>query len=185
MIAGLEDPTDGIIRIGDRIVNECRSEGSATSQWCSRATRLPAHDGAPQHRVPAAHAKLRPRNVASSCRKRRVSSGSRICSTNPGSCRAGSDGSLPGDRLWAGSVPDGRTALEPRRKSSRRARRARRAAPAPREDDRVRHPRPGRGDDDGDAHRDPRPWSSTDGPPQEVYVRRRTSSSRRSSAARR
>ena len=46
------------------------------------------------------------------------------------------------------SVPDGRAALEPRRQAPRLdARRAREAARPPRRDDRLRHARPGRGDD--------------------------------------
>jgi multiple sugar transport system ATP-binding protein len=47
-------------------------------------------------------------------------------------------------------VPDGRAALEPGRKAARPdPRRARRASEAPGRDHRLRHPRPGRGDDDG------------------------------------
>ena len=38
MIAGLEDPTGGSIRIGGREVNEV-PPGTATSRWCSRTTR--------------------------------------------------------------------------------------------------------------------------------------------------
>ena len=38
MIAGLEDITEGELRIGDDVVNDERL-GSATSRWCSRTTR--------------------------------------------------------------------------------------------------------------------------------------------------
>ena len=49
---------------------------------------------------------------------------------------------------------DGRAALEPRREAARAdAHRARRAAAAARRDDRLRDPRPGRGDDDGRPRR--------------------------------
>ena len=59
---------------------------------------------------------------------------------------AGGDGA--GDRSRAERVPDGRAALEPRRKAARAdARRHRRAAVAARRDHGLRHPRPGRGDD--------------------------------------
>ena len=39
MIAGLEDPTEGTISIGDRVVERRRGRRTATSRWCSRATR--------------------------------------------------------------------------------------------------------------------------------------------------
>ena len=63
------------------------------------------------------------------------------------------------DRARAAGVPDGRAALEPGREAPRRhARRAGAAARPARDHDRLRHPRPGRGDDArlprrGDARR--------------------------------
>ena len=60
----------------------------------------------------------------------------------------------PGDRPRAGRVPDGRAALEPRREAARRHARRARAAPRPaRHHDRLRHARPGRGDDARHARR--------------------------------
>ena len=38
MVAGLEEITEGEIRIGDRVVNTC-PRATATSRWSSRATR--------------------------------------------------------------------------------------------------------------------------------------------------
>ena len=38
MIAGLEDITDGELRIGDNVVN-ARRPRTAISRWCSRTTR--------------------------------------------------------------------------------------------------------------------------------------------------
>ena len=38
MVAGLEDISDGTVRIGDRVVNDSRRR-TATSPWCSRTTR--------------------------------------------------------------------------------------------------------------------------------------------------
>ena len=38
MIAGLEDITDGQVRIGDEVVNE-KAPKTVTSRWCSRTTR--------------------------------------------------------------------------------------------------------------------------------------------------
>ena len=65
---------------------------------------------------------------------------------------AGGDG--PGAHPRAGGVPPRRAALEPRRQAARRAaRRAEAAARTPRDDDDLRHPRPGRGDDAGRPHR--------------------------------
>src|SRR5262249_24823443 len=54
----------------------------------------------------------------------------------------------PRDRPRPERLPDGRTALEPRRQAARPDARRRRRAPARvRRDDRLRHPRPGGGDD--------------------------------------
>ena len=38
MVAGLEEITEGTMRIGDRVVNESRRR-TATSRWSSRTTR--------------------------------------------------------------------------------------------------------------------------------------------------
>ena len=60
----------------------------------------------------------------------------------------------PRDRARAAGLPHGRAALEPRRQAARRhARRARAPARAARRDDRLRHARPGRGDDARRARR--------------------------------
>ncbi len=60
----------------------------------------------------------------------------------------------PGDRPRAGRVPDGRAAVEPRRQAARPdPGRDRPPPPAPQDDDGLRHPRPDRGDDDGDPDR--------------------------------
>ena len=64
------------------------------------------------------------------------------------SAAAGGDG--PRDRPGAEGVPDGRAAVEPRREAPRADARRDRADPARAErHDHLRHPRPGRGDDDG------------------------------------
>ena len=56
----------------------------------------------------------------------------------------------PRDRARAGGLPDGRAAFEPRRRAAGRdARRDPEAPPARRDDDDLRDPRPGRGDDHG------------------------------------
>ena len=63
---------------------------------------------------------------------------------------AAARGARPRARARPAGVPDGRAALEPRREAARRdARRDQGAAARDRHHDRLRHPRPGRGDDDG------------------------------------
>ena len=63
-------------------------------------------------------------------------------------------GDGPRDRARAAGLPDGRAALEPRRQAARLdARAALAPARAPRGDDGLRHPRPGRGDDARPARR--------------------------------
>ena len=60
----------------------------------------------------------------------------------------------PRDRAPAEGVPVRRAAVEPRRAAARRdARRDQEAAPAARQHDRLRHARPGRGDDARRPHR--------------------------------
>ena len=60
----------------------------------------------------------------------------------------------PGDRARAGGVSDGRAALEPRREDARAdAGGGRAGSSGARHDDDLRHPRPGRGDDDGRPRR--------------------------------
>ena len=70
----------------------------------------------------------------------------------PKALRAASASASPwaGDRAGAEGVPDGRTAVEPRRQAARADALGGRAHPARAQGDhRLRHPRPGRGDDDG------------------------------------
>ena len=82
----------------------------------------------------------------------------------PGAARRG--GARAG--VGAGDLPDGRTALQPRcAVAPPHAHRAQPPAPQARQDLRLRHPRPGRGDDAGDAHRraEGRPaWCSSTSP---------------------
>ena len=91
-------------------------------------------------------------------------------------------------RARAGRVPDGRAALQPRRQAARPdARRDRPAPPAAQDDHRLRHPRPGRGDDDGLADRGHERGPAPAGrhARRRCTTRRSTASSRASSAARR
>ncbi len=115
---------------------------------------LPAHDGVRQPRVQPAE----PASPKAGDRRARPAGG-----RDPpalGAAEAQAEAALgrpaaacrarPRDRPRAGRVSDGRAALEPRREAPRRdARRAAQAPAASRDDDGLRHPRPGRGDDDG------------------------------------
>ena len=53
MIAGLEEPNEGKITIGDEVVNDIDPKRSRRRHGLPDLRALPAHDGAPQHRVPA------------------------------------------------------------------------------------------------------------------------------------
>ena len=80
----------------------------------------------------------------------------------------------PRDRAPPAGLPDGRAALEPRRQAARAdARRDREAAARPRRDDDLRHPRPGRGADDGRPRRrhEARASCSRSTTPQALYDR--------------
>ena len=93
----------------------------------------------------------------------------------------------PGDRPGARRLPHGRAALEPRRQAPRPdARRDRPPPQAAQDDDRLRHPRPGRGDDDGPADRRHEPGEAPAGRRAAGALRpsRATGSWRASSAAR-
>ena len=96
------------------------------------------------------------------------------------SATAGRDGAR--DRQGAGRLPDGRAALQPRRQAPRRhARRARAPARAARDHDRLRHARPGGGDDARDARRGDARRNGAAG----RHARRRSTGSRRTSSSRR
>ena len=162
MIAGLEDPTDGHDPHRRPRRERRRAEGPRHRDGVPELRALPAHDGAPEHRVPVAVAQGRRRTsarqlvaeAASIARARRPARPQARRSSRAGSA---SGRARAGDRAPPAGVPDGRAAVEPRRQAARAdARRARRAPAPARGDGRLRHPRPGRGDDDGRPHRDPR-----------------------------
>ena len=154
MVAGLEEITEGVVRIGDRVVNDV-PRATATSRWCSRATRstrtcrstTTSPSGCSCGRSPKDEIDARVQRGRADPRPRGV--------PRPQAARAlrraapaRRDG--PRDRAGAAGVPDGRAAVEPGRQAARADARRDRAAPArPRRHDDLRHPRPGRGDDDG------------------------------------
>ena len=193
MVAGLEDITEGEIRIGER-----RGERAPSAP--------PGHrDGLPELRALPAHVRL-PRTSPSACKvrktppeeiKRRVKEAARILGLDHraeakaraalrGPAAAGRHGAR--DRSPPAGLPDGRAAVEPRREAPRADAGRDRSHPAgARRDDDLRHARPGGGDDDGRPRR-----SVAEGTSSSRSTRRRrsttgrpTSSSRASSAARR
>ena len=115
---------------------------------------LPAPHRGREHGVRARSRRAcRRRSGSPRCARRRASStSSRTSTASPRTCRvASASASRWAGRSCAGrGVPDGRAAVEPRRQAARAdPHRAGRAADAARRHDGLRHPRPGRGDDDG------------------------------------
>ena len=139
-----------------------RGQGPRHRDGVPELRALPAHDGAEEHRVPAAVAqgavdRERDQLVRDAAESLDLGDAPRP------QARAAVGRSTPAGRAGArdrappAGVPHGRAALEPRRQAAGAdPRRARRAAAAAGGDDHLRHPRPGRGDDDGPPHRDPR-----------------------------
>ena len=192
MLAGLEEITGGEIRIGDRVVNDVDSRDRDVAMvfqnyalyphmtvfdniaFGLRARRVAREGDQAAGRADQPGARAR--------RPARAQAAAVVGWATPARC----DG--PRDRPRAEGVPDGRAALEPGCPPARAD--ARRGRPDParaRRDDDLRHPRPGRGDDDGRPRgRDPRRRPPADRRAAGgLRPARRTCSSRASSAARR
>ena len=154
MLAGLEEVTGGRILIGDRVVNNL-APGDRDIAMVFQSYALYPHMTVYD-------------NLAFGLRNRKVAEGRDRPARDerrrdPRSERADqpqAEAALrrpaparrarPRDRARAGRVPDGRAALQPRRGAARAdARRDPQAPAPPRDDDDLRHARPGRGDDDG------------------------------------
>ena len=159
MVAGLEEISDGDLRIGDRIVNDLTPKerniamvfqsyalyphmtveenlafGLKLHKLPKKRGRRSASSGAAKILQIEEYLKRKPRALSGGQRQR-VAMGRAIVREPRG-------------------VPDGRAALEPRREAARAdARRDPPAAAAARRDDDLRHARPGRGDDDGRPRR--------------------------------
>ena len=154
MVAGLEEISGGVLRIGDRVVNHVPVARPRHRDGLPELRPLPAPVRLREHRLRAA------RQEGPEGRDRPARPGRRACprpralpqaqAARPlgRPAPAGRDGAR--DRPAAAGVPHGRAALEPRREAPRADARRDRPAPArPRRDDDLRHARPGRGDDDG------------------------------------
>ena len=155
-IAGLEDVTAGTIWIGDTDVTEKTPQQRDIAMVFQNYALYPHMSVADNL---AYGLKLRRMDKGERDRTRarhRRQAGARRA---PGPQAVGAvgrpapaRGDGPRDRARAEGVPDGRAAVEPRRQAARiDARRAGAAARAARGHDRVRDPRPGRGDDAGRA----------------------------------
>ena len=192
MVAGLEDITDGDDRGRRARRQRPLAARSRHGDGVPELRALPAHDGRREHRLlaqPAEDAEGRDASQgrgggsrARPDRAPRPQAGAALRRAAP----ARRDGSR--DRALAGGVPDGRAAVEPRRQAARAHARGGLADPAAaRRRHAVRHPRPGRGDDDGrPRRRDAQPAAcSSARDRRRSTTRPRTCSSPRSSARRR
>ena len=162
MLAGLEPVDEGTIHIGDRDVTDVPPKDRDIAMVFQSYALYPHMTVAENigfhlkvKRIPKAERDRRVREAAAVLdleRLPRPQAGQAVGRPAP----AGRHG--PGDRARAAGVPDGRAAVQPRRPAARPDPHPdRRPAAPPRRDDRVRHPRPGRGDDDGRPRRRPRP----------------------------
>ena len=192
MVAGLEEVTDGELRIGDQVVNDLAPQERDIAMVFQNYALYPHMSvfdniAFPLESQQMPKAEVRER-VDEDRRAARAHRAPQAASTQPlrRSAPARRDGARA--RAAAAGLPHGRAALEPRREAARADARGDHAPPgAARRDDDLRHARPGRGDDDGRPDRrhaqgrapaaGRRPSCSTTSRP--------TSSSRSSSARRR
>ena len=136
MVAGLEEISEGALRIGDRVVNHVPSRDRDIAMVFQSYALYPHLSGLREHRVrPAAARSCRRTRSTSACRARpRILGLERAPEAQAAralrrAAPARRDG--PRDRARAGGVPDGRAALEPRREAARAdARRDREACSA-------------------------------------------------------
>ena len=190
-LAGLEDVTDGSISIGGRDVTDLAPRHRDVAMvfqsyalYPHMSVRQNLGYGLKVRRTPKAEIRRRVDEVAGDARPRRAARASPRAALRR-SAAASRDG--PRDRAPAEGIPHGRAALEPRREAPRRHARLARAAPsAARDDDRLRHARPGRGDDArtasrGHAGRPDPPGRRASAPVRAAArpLRRRASSARR------
>ena len=193
MIAGLEDPTVGHDHHRRPRRQRRRGQGPRHRDGVPELRALPAHDGAAgTSSSRCGRARCRRPSATSSCEDAAESLD--LGDAARPQARAALRWAAPTGRAGArdrappAGVPHGRAAVEPRRQAAGAdPGRAGRAAAAARGDDHLRHPRPGRGDDDGPPHRDPRPRRAAAGRRAAGRLRRAGQPVRRraSSAARR
>ncbi len=158
MIAGLEEITEGELRIGDKVVNDVAPKDrdiAMVFQSYALYPHMSVRDnlafGLKLRKVPKAdidEADQRGRRHPPAREAARPQAQGAL--RRPAPARR----ARPGHRPRARRVPHGRAAVQPRRQAARPdPRRDRAPPPAPRDHDGLRHPRPGRGHDDGPADR--------------------------------
>ena len=165
MIAGLEDISSGELKIGGEVVNDRAPKDRDIAMVFQNYALYPAHDGAREHGLRAEAGGRRQGRDREQGRgggeDARPDPAPRPPPGQPLRRPAPAGGDGAGDRPRPEGLPDGRAALQPRREAARAdADRGREAAVAAGDDDRLRHPRPDRGDDArrpgrGDAGRRP------------------------------
>ena len=153
MIAGLEDITDGELRIGGEVVNDRAPQGPRHRDGVPELRAVPAHDRAREHGLRAQARQGRQGRRSTAGWRRRpamldLTEPPRPQARQPVGRPAPARGDGPRDRARPQGVPDGRAAVQPRRQAARAdAHRGLADPAAARHDDGVRHPRPDRGDD--------------------------------------
>ena len=159
MLAGLEEVDAGAIYIGERDVTYLAPKDRDVAMVFQNYALYPYLTVAANIGFPLSRGREEGRAGASGARGRGVARTDRLPRPEAGAAfrrpaSAGGDGAR--NRPRAARLPDGRAALEPRREAARAdARRHRRAAVAARRHHRLRHTRPGRGDDAGPPRRRP------------------------------
>ena len=154
MVAGLEDITEGEIRIGERVVNHVPAARPRHRDGVPELCALSAPLGAAEHGIRAEAPQDRQAGGGPAGRERGPDPGPRPAAGQEAPRAVGRaaparrDGTR--DRARAAGLPDGRAAVQPRREAARAgARGDQRAAAQPGRDHRLRDARPGGGHDDG------------------------------------
>ena len=160
MVAGLEEVTDGEIRIGGQVVNDVEPGDRDVAMVFQNYALYPHMTVRENIAFPLQDAEApapgdRPaRGRGCEAARARRAAAPQAARALGRPAPAGRDGSR--DRAASAGVPDGRAALEPRREAAGPdARRAGEAPPAARRDDALRDARPDRGDDARAARRRP------------------------------
>ena len=158
MVAGLEDLTSGTVSIGERVVNDVDPKDRDVAMVFQSYALYPHLTVAKNIEFP-----LRQRGVDKEERATKVKRAaetlglSTLLDRKPGQLSGGQRQRVALARAIVrepARLPDGRAAVEPRRRAAGAdPGRHRRAAGAAVDDHALRHPRPGRGDDDGRPHR--------------------------------